>query len=410
MLLSLFGLLCVLGYVAYYLTPDERARVIKVVVTFLEGDPRGDPFLGALRERTRWTLVTPALVALNAVMLLPMLWDPASAGNTDALVGLGGNFGPLTTNGEWARVVKAMFLHAGMLQFIANTGGLFQLGLVAERLVGPVAFFSVYFAAGIFANLTTISEDPLAVGIGASGAIFGIYGLFLSTSVWAMLDGSPLKISLMTLKRLAPAAAIFIVYNLATDHLSLTAEIAGLGIGIVGGAVLAKGIGTRKPSLRQVAATAAAAIVLASAAAFILRGIDDVRPELGRVIAVEDRIASTYDEALKRFTKGRLRAEELALMIDRVIVPELHAADARLKAFDNVPHEHQPLVASAEEYFRLRHESWRLRAAALRQMGQIVARKAESTDPQAVTLALRHAERTERDSFESLKKIRPAAQ
>jgi len=408
MLLSLVGLLCVLGYVAYYLTPDERARIIKVVVTFLEGDPRSDPFLGALRERTRWTLVTPALVALNAAMLLPMLWDPASAGNTDTLVGLGGNFGPRTTNGEWGRVLNAMFVHAGILQFIANAGALFQLGLVLERFVGPVAFLSVYFAAGIFANLTTISQDPLAIGIGASGAIFGIYGLLLTTCVWAVVDGSPLKISLMTLKRLAPAAAIFIVYNLATDHLSLGAEAAGLGVGIVGGAILSRGIGTSKPSLRRIAAIATAAIVLATTAAFTLRGIDDVRPELGRVIAVEDRIASTYDEAVKRFTKGRLRAEELALMIDKVIVPELHAADARLKAFDNVPHEYQPLVASAEEYFRLRHESWRLRASALRQMGQLVERKAGSTDPQAVTLALRQAERTERDSLESLKKIRPA--
>ena len=149
-------------------------------------------------------------------------------------------------------------------------------------------------------------------------------------------------------------------------------------------------------------------MVIASCTAFILRGIDDVRPELGRVVAVEERIARTYDEAVKRFTKGRMRAEELAMMIDKVIVPELHAADARLKAFDKVPSEHQPLVASAEEYLRLRHESWRIRAAALRNMGQLVARKKHSTDPQAITSALKQAERTERDSLESLKKIRPS--
>jgi hypothetical protein len=93
-------------------------------------------------------------------------------------------------------------------------------------------------------------------------------------------------------------------------------------------------------------------------------------------------------------------------MIDSAIVPELHAADARLKAFDRVPAEHQPLVASAEEYLRLRHESWRIRADALRKMGHLVARKSESTDPQTITVALKQAERTERDSFESLKKIK----
>jgi rhomboid protease GluP len=407
MLVSFFGLLCVLGYIAYYLTPDERTRIIKVVVAFLEGDPRSDPFLTSLRERTSWTLVTPALVVLNLVMLVPMLSQTASGSDPEALAGLGGNFGPLTTNGEWWRIVKAMFMHAGMIHFIATTAGLFQIGLVVERLVGPVTFLSVYLASGILANLASIPSNPLAVTIGASGAVFGVYGLLLSASVWAVRDKSPLTISLITLKRLAPAAAVFIVHSVATDHLPFSAELAGFVVGVAGGAVVAKGIGQSQPSYRLIAQTAAAAFVLASATAFMLRGIDDVRPELMRVVAVEERTASAYDAAVRRFTRGRLRAEELALMIDRVIVPELHAADGRLKAFDKVPAEHRPLVASAEEYLRLRHESWRIRAAALRQMGQVVARKAVNTDPRAVTLALSEAERTERDSLESLKKIKP---
>jgi hypothetical protein len=236
--------------------------------------------------------------------------------------------------------------------------------------------------------------------------VFGVYGLLLSTSVWALRNNAPLKLSLTTLKRVAPAVAIFALYNVASNHLSLWAELSGLAVGIAAGAFLGREIGESKPALRWTAASAAASLVVASVAAFILRGIDDVRPELGRVVAVEQQTASAYDAAVQRFTKGRLRAEELALMIDKVIVPELHAADARLKAFDKVPSEHQPLVASAEEYLRLRNESWRIRSAALRQMGQLVARKSQSGDPKAITLALQHAEQTERDSFESLKKIK----
>jgi rhomboid protease GluP len=299
-----------------------------------------------------------------------------------------------------------MFMHAGMIHFIAATAGLFQIGLVVERLVGPMAFLSVYLVSGIVANLASIPANPLAVTIGSSGALFGVYGLLTSASIWAARDKSPLTISLTTLKRLAPGAAVFIVHSLVSDHLPLSAELAGFGAGVAGGVVLTKGIALGQPSYRLIARTAAAAFVLASAAAFLLRGIDDVRPELMRVVAVEERTASAYDAAVQRFTRGRLRAEELALMIDNVIVPELHAADGRLKAFDKVPAEHQPLVASAEEYLRLRHESWRIRAAALRQMGQVVARKAVKTDPRAVTLALNQAERTERDSFEALKKIK----
>jgi rhomboid protease GluP len=407
MLVSFLGLLCVLGYIAYYLTPEERARVIKVVVAFLEGDPRSDPFLTSLRGRTAWTLVTPALVALNLLMLVPVLSQATPSGDPEALAKLGGNFGPLTTNGEWWRVPKAMFMHAGMIHFVATTAGLFQIGLVVERLVGPVAFLSVYVVAGILANLASIPANPLAVTMGASGAIFGVYGLMLSASVWALREKSSLTISLATLKRLAPAAAIFILHSVATAHLPFSAELAGFAVGVAGGAVVARGIGQGQPSYRLIAQTAAAGLVVASGAAFMLRGIDDVRPELMRVIAVEERTSSAYDAAVRRFTRGRLRAEELANMIDRVIVPELHAADGRLKAFDKVPAAHQPLVASAEEYLRLRHESWRIRTAALRQMGQVVARKAVNTDPRSVTLALSQAEQTERQSLESLKKIKP---
>ena len=406
MFLSFFGLLCVLGFIGYYLTPDERSRVLRVVVTFLEGAPRSDPFLRTLRERTRWTLVTPALVLLNLMMLMPVLLHSPSGNEHDALVSLGGNFGPLTTNGEWWRIVKAMFLHGGMIHFIATTAGLFQIGLVVERFVGPVAFLAVYLAAGVLGNLIAIPQNPLGVSIGASGAVFGVYGLLLSTSVWALRHNAPLKLSLMTLKRVAPAMAICVLYNVSTNYLNLWAELTGLFVGISAGAFLGREIGQGKPALRWTAATAAASLVVASVAAFILRGIDDVRPELGRVVAVEQQTSSAYDAAVQRFTKGRLRAEELALVIDKVIVPELHAADARLKAFDKVPSQHQPLVASAEEYLRLRNESWRIRSAALRQMGQLVARKSQNNDAQAITLALRHAEQTERDSFESLKKIK----
>ena len=410
MLLFVFALLALLGAFAYCLTAGERVRVMKVMVTVLEGDPKSEPLVGRLRARTSRTLVTPALVALNAAMLLPVLWDPAASGTTESLVELGASFGPRTTNGEWWRLAKSMFLHAGLLHFIVMAGGLFQVGLVAERFVGPVAFLSVYFASGVFANLASISHSPLAVSIGASGAVFGIYGLLLSTSLWALLEDSPLKASRKTLSRLAPAAAIFIVYSVATNHISLKAELVGLVVGFVGGAILARGIGQHKPSYRRCAATATVAVVLLAAAASRFRGIDDVRPELGRVVAVEASTAGSYDEAVERFKKGRLRAEDLAQMIDKAIVPELRAADARLKAFDRVPAEYQALVASAEEYIRLRHDSWRIRADALRQMGQLVARKVHNTNTQAVTLALRQAELTERASLESLDKIRPVAQ
>ena len=81
-------------------------------------------------------------------------------------------------------------------------------------------------------------------------------------------------------------------------------------------------------------------------------------------------------------------------MIERKITPELQAMQARLKTLGRVPPEHQPLLGGAEEYLRLRDESWRLRAAALHKSSMPALRKAESA---------------ERASLEALERLKPAA-
>jgi rhomboid protease GluP len=414
MFLSLLALLGVLGFVFYVMSADERTWALGVAATFLEGEPRRDRYLVALRERTRWALVTPAVVALNVIIFLFIQMDAALSSNPNSVVAWGGNFGPHTTSGEWWRLVISVFVHGGMLHLIANTAGLFQLGLVVERLVGPLAFASVYLASGILANLAALSQDPLGLSAGASGAVFGIYGLLISTTVWTALDDSSLKISRLTVKRLAPAAAIFVLYNVATDNLPFGAELAGFVVGVVGGGFLGRGIGEGKPALRRIGTTAAAALVIAAAATIPLHGVDDVRPEIERVIAVEERTANAYETALERFRKGRISAEALALVIDNTIAPDLQATDAHLKKFDNVPAEHQPLMASAAEYLRLRRESWRLRAEGLRKMEHLRSQDNEPADAttlqESVTRTLKQADRAEHDSLAALQRIKPAVQ
>ena len=407
MLLSFLALLCLLGFAAYVMTSEERTRVLRDVALFLEGDARRDRFLAGLRERTRWALLTPALILVNFLVMVAMLLGGGTeAGTPEHLVSWGANLGPRTTNGEWWRLVQAIFVHSGVLSFIANTAGLLQAGLVLERFVGPLTFASVYLTAGILANLAAVSGNPLAVSTGASGAVFGVYGLFISAGVWAAVAGTSQNIPRATLERLAPAAGIFVLYNMVSGDLSLAAESVGLIAGLVMGAVLTRPIAFYKPSTRRIATTAAASLAIAVAAAIPLRGLDDFRPELNKVVEVEERTASEYEAALERFKNGRLSAESLAKMIEESIVPELRAAGDRLNEVDKVTDEHQPLVASAKEYLRLRHESWRLRIEGLRKMVKPGASGAALQ--QAVTATLMQAERTERDSLASLQSAKDA--
>ena len=424
-------LLIVLGIAHRITTAEQRAQLLQTVVVSLgqlkeaaKRRPECEPFLDALVARTPKALLTPTLVALNVAIFVFMLFGSGALGDTKTLVGWGANFAPRTTNGEWWRVVTSMFVHGGLFQLLFNVAALFQIGLILERLVGRFTVAVVYVGAGIFATLLSLSSYPLAVSMGASGAVFGLYGLLIASCVWGEFYPSSMTIPLITLKRLVPTAALFILYNLASESLPFTAELGGLFVGLVSGLVLARGVGESTPADRQVGTVMGVLAAIAVAFAIPLRGIADVRPEIERLISVEDRTATDYKAAVDRFKTGRINADALVQMIDSTIMPELEAADARLKALGRVPAEHQPLVASAEEYLRLRDESWRLRAEGLRNINMPVPRtlgKGDRTANQSLRLRAEaryrtdlrtraKAEETERASLVAFKKMRSADQ
>jgi hypothetical protein len=286
--------------------------------------------------------------------------------------------------------------------------GLAQIGLILERLVGRLIVAAVFLMAGVLASLVHLTTHPMGASAGASGAVFGLYGLLLAASIWGMRHRSDVRIPLIAAKRLAPAAAVFIVYNLANDSVGGAAELTGFLAGLVCGAVLARGVSDRKPAARRVAHLTAAAAVAAVIFAVPLRGVTDVEPELERAVAAEDRMAGEYRQAADRFSSDQMTAEALALLIDRTIIFELGVTGARLQALAGAPEEHQRLVAHAEEYVRLRSESWRLRSEWLRKAGLAPRQGAEAAQYRANNRTIARAEETERAALEALERSRPA--
>jgi hypothetical protein len=186
-----------------------------------------------------------------------------------------------------------------------------------------------------------------------------------------MIRHSNLTIPLNVTKRLVPVAAIFVLYKLTTTGLLNAAALTALVCGLVGGVVVARDVNERTPPIRRLWAAMAIVVTIVTIHAVImlhrpLEEATDVRPEIARVIAVENHTAGLYEHEVDRFRKGRITAAALAEVIEQTIVPELHVVAGRLHALDDVPPEHQPLIATAEEFLKLRDESWRLRAAALR--------------------------------------------
>jgi rhomboid protease GluP len=301
-------------------------------------------------------------------------------GDPETLVGWGASFGPRTTNWEWWRLVTALFVHSSLIHLLANIAGLVQAGLIVERLVGPLAFATTYFVAGILPGLIDISAQPVGVSFGPSAAIFGIYGLLALRFLVGMRYRSlATTIPLPALKRLAPAAGVFMLYNLTAGG---PPHFAGLVLGFVCGIVLAIGA-SEKPSPRRIATIGAAAAIATLVAAVPLHGIADVRPEIAQIVALDERTTSGYDAVVVRFRKGRITAEALARHIDREIVPEFSAALERVRALQGVPRQHRAIVASAEDYLRLRLDSFRLRAEGLRKSSMPKLQQAERIEGDA---------------------------
>jgi hypothetical protein len=281
-----------------------------------------------------------------------------------------------------------------VLQVLANVIGFVSVGFMLERLVGPVAFGVTYAAAGVMAGVAELSAHQVAVNTGASGAIFGVYGLLIASTMWGFYRPTPATIPMAALKGLAPGAFVFLTVDLLTHGLHSDGRLAGFAAGFVAGMILVAGVMYRKPAMPRVWATVGATAGILILLVTPLRGLDDARADVAAVIAVEGRTAHEYDAEIGRANDGRSSMRERIVLIDQ-IRPQLQALRGRLESFDRVPREQQLLVASAIEFLKTRDESWRLRKEALRKSNLQILRQADSV---------------ERISTDQFRKLKAAAQ
>ncbi|MFD7015096.1 rhomboid family intramembrane serine protease [Streptomyces sp. NPDC059928] len=126
-------------------------------------------------------LVTKILIGLNAVMFL--VQEVVGDRFTDALFLLGragvpGFYGPQgLAEGQWYRLVTSMFLHGGVVHILFNMLSLWWLGGPLEAALGRARYLALYVVSGLAGGaLTYLIASPLEPSLGASGAIFGLFG------------------------------------------------------------------------------------------------------------------------------------------------------------------------------------------------------------------------------------------
>ena len=127
-------------------------------------------------EQLQTIPVTSLLIAGNVVASLIALSNPPFMARNLFHVG------PILERKEWHRMVTSGFLHGGFLHLLVNMYVLFMFGGFVERVVGPVSYLIIYFAALLGGNAWALLENrskPSYRALGASGATSGIVMSFI---------------------------------------------------------------------------------------------------------------------------------------------------------------------------------------------------------------------------------------
>jgi membrane associated rhomboid family serine protease len=383
----LLFLLAVIGVTMYVSTFEERQRFLRFVAAtparclplLRHFHAAHGSFDEALRARTPWLIAMPAVLAASLGAFAARLFGEGAVSDPATMIRWGANFGPLTAHGEWWRLVTATFLSDGVVAMLAGLIAVAQIGPILERQLGHFTFGAVFVAAGVFGGLMDLSAYSGSVTTSGTAAVLGLYGLLSASIVRGALRRSELSVPLTTIARVVPVAGMFLIAAVGMGPLDL-ADKAGLFTGFVSGLVVSRDLRTRKPTAQRLAIVTSATVAIAAAAYVPLRGFTDIRPELTFLIALEEKTASAYEAAVRRFRLGRETPRAMADLIERSILPELEAADARIGALPRVPAAHRPAIATAHDYLRLRNESWRLRVEALGKSDMRLLRKADATE------------------------------
>lgn len=180
--------------------------------------------------------ITPIIIDLNILVFIIMVFSGLgfiSFKGVD-LLAWGANFKPLIINGEWWRLLTNTFLHGGLMHLLANMYGLFFVGIFLEPRLGKVKYAIIYLITGILASITSIWWHDAAISVGASGAIFGLYGVFLAlllTKIYPKEFSNAFLVSTL----------IFVGYNLLmglSGGIDNAAHIGGLLSGFIIGLIL----------------------------------------------------------------------------------------------------------------------------------------------------------------------------
>ncbi|MBR4262082.1 MAG: rhomboid family intramembrane serine protease [Bacilli bacterium] len=197
-----------------------------------EADKANDIFM------MKTPVVTYALIAINIIVFLLQYLHEDITLNYSVY-----NLGVIKYQ-EYYRIFTGMFLHAGIIHLAFNMYALYILGKQLESFLGKTKYILVYLGSGIFGSLMSLAiNSGVVMGVGASGAIFGLIGSILCFGYYYRIYlGQVIRTQIM------PLLFFNLAIGFAIPEIDVFAHIGGL----VGGFLVTMALGVKyKDNLRD---------------------------------------------------------------------------------------------------------------------------------------------------------------
>lgn len=214
-------------------------------------------------QRPGWR-TAPVTYGLLAAYVAVFVVGTLSGGRASPIVVAGAQINDAVVAGQWWRVLTATLLHDGLTHLAFNGYALYLLGPQLERGVGSAAFAALYLAAGLAGGIAFLVGAPGPVAVGASGAIFGLFGAYVAAA-WANRDTPAGRAGLT---QLGVLLAINLALPLLIPRIAWQAHLGGLVAGIAVGLAWAA-----RPQRADPDATAQRLLPPAVLAAVLLAGL-----------------------------------------------------------------------------------------------------------------------------------------
>ena len=277
--------------------------------------------------------VTTAIVAINVIVFLLMVLNGAGfmTPNAEVAISWGSNFGPMTVDGQWWRLLTSTFIHFGVLHLVFNMVALYPTGRLVERMYGSLPFLLLYLFSGLIGSIVSLLWHPSINSAGASGAIFGVFGGLL---VFMINPKNAVPRSIMNAHR--NSTIFFIGFNLfngfAHSGIDNGAHIGGLLGGIAIGFLLARPLSlaarAQLVTMRLITACIAGVAALAILSYPLAHPDPNVLQERHFNAALralgphEIRVIAEFNELRKKAQEHAITNTDAADELDRNIVPQ----------------------------------------------------------------------------------------